>query len=151
MAEEVKGTETRNQETKKGNKKVVFGGIALVAIIAVLAVVYLNFRQKSVEGAKSITIEVFDNEQKSTTYDIHTDVEYLRQAMEETDGIEFTGTESDHGMMVESVNGVIADYNADGAYWSFYVNGGYCNYGIDTQPVNDGDAFQIKYEVSAVE
>ena len=48
-------------------------------------------------------------------------------------------------MMVDTVNGVRADYEADGAYWSFCVNGEYCNYGIDTQPVEDGDVFSIVY------
>lgn len=67
--------------------------------------------------------------------------------MEEADGLEFSGTESEYGLMVETVNGVTADFNVDGAYWSFYVNGTYCNYGVDSQPVEDGDAFQIKYEV----
>ena len=32
-----------------------------------------------------------------------------------------------------------------GAYWGFSVNGQYCNYGIDEQPVEDGDAFVIAY------
>lgn len=151
MEKEVKGTTKASQKTGKGSRKVIFGLIALVAVIAVLAVVYINFGPKPVEGAKSITIEVVDNEQKSIIYDVQTDAEYLRQAMEETDGLEFTGTEGDYGIMVESVNGVIADFSVDSAYWSFYVNGEYCNYGLDTQPVNDKDAFQIKYEVSVSE
>ena len=36
-------------------------------------------------------------------------------------------------------------------YWSFYVNDEYCNYGIDSQPVHDGDKFRIEYTVSATE
>ena len=47
--------------------------------------------------------------------------------------------------MINTVNGETADFNTDGAYWSFYVNGEYCNYGISEQPVEDGDAFQIIY------
>ena len=43
------------------------------------------------------------------------------------------------------VNGVKADYTADGAYWAFFVNGEYCNYGIEEQPVLDGDVFSIVY------
>ena len=46
------------------------------------------------------------------------------------------------------VNGLRADYDEDGAYWSFYVNDEYCNYSIDEQPVNDGDSFAIKYELA---
>ncbi len=132
-------------ENKKMNKKVVIGIAALVAAAALLAVVFFVFREKPMEGSKAITIEVVDNEQKETVYDVKTDAEYLRQAMEEAEGLEFSGTESEYGLMVITVNGVTADYNVNGAYWSFYVNGEYCNYGIDTQPVLDGDAFRIVY------
>lgn len=132
-------------ENKKTNRKAVIGIVALAAAVALLAVVFFVFREKPVEGSKAITIEVVDNEQKSVTYDVKTDAEYLRQAMGEAKGLEFSGTESEYGLMVTTINGITADYNVNGAYWSFYVNGGYCNYGIDTQPILDGDAFRIEY------
>lgn len=140
-----------NQEKKQSNKKVLIGAAALIAVAVVLAVVFFVFREKPVQGHKSITIEVIDNAQSSTVYEVHTDAEYLRQAMEEAKGLEFSGTESEYGLMVETVNGVTPDYSVDGAYWSFYVNGAYCNYGVDSQPVEDGDAFVIKYEVYIAE
>jgi hypothetical protein len=132
-------------DTKKTNRKLIIGITALVLLIVVFAAVFLLFRPKTVQGAKSITIEVVDNNAASTIYDLHTDAEYLRQAMEQAEGLEFSGTESEYGMMVETVNGVTADWNVDQSYWGFYVNGDYCNYGIDTQPVVDGDAFKIVY------
>lgn len=134
-------------EGKKSNKKIIIGIIALIAVIAVLAAVYFIFREKPVEGSKSITIEVVNQSSESENYQLKTDAEYLRQAMEETEDLTFSGTESEYGMMVETVNGETADYNADGAYWAFYVNGEYCMYGIDSQPVEDGDAFSIVYTV----
>lgn len=134
-------------ETKKLNKKVIIGVVVLAALIVVLAVVYNIFREKSVEGSKSITIEVVNQSSESENYQLNTDAEYLRQAMEEADGLTFSGTESEYGLMVETVNGVTADYNVDGAYWAFYVNGEYCMYGVDSQPVEDGDAFSIIYTV----
>lgn len=140
-----------NQEKKQSNKKVLIGAAALIAVVAVLAVVFFVFREKPVQGHKNITIEVIDNTQSSTVYEVHTDAEYLRQAMEEARGLEFSGTESEYGLMIETVNGVTPDYSVDGAYWSFYVNGDYCNYGVDSQPIEDGDAFVIKYEVYAAE
>lgn len=133
------------RDSKKTNKKLVIGVVVLVLLVALFAVLFLLFKPEAVPGAKSITIEVVDNETNSTMYDVQTDAEYLRQAMEEAEGLEFSGTESEYGMMVETVNGVTADYNVDQSYWGFYVNGEYCNYGIDTQPVMDGDAFQIVY------
>ncbi len=131
--------------SKAGNKKIIIGVAALAALIALFAILYAVFREKPVEGSKSITIEVVDKEEKSTNYQLKTDAEYLRQAMEEADGLTFSGPEGEYGMMVDTVNGVRADYNEDNAYWSFYVNGEYCNYGIDVQPVEDGDAFSIVY------
>lgn len=126
------------------NKKIL-GGILGVVLIAALIFVYATFREKPVEGSKAITIEVINEDKQSTKYDVNTDAEFLQQAMEEAEGLEFSGTEGDFGMMVDTVNGVTADYNTNGAYWAFFVNGGYCNYGISEQPVEDGDAFQIVY------
>lgn len=135
------------------NKKVRIGiGVGcLVVLLAVLAVVYSVFGAKPVAGTKDITIEVVSKEAESTLYELSTDAEFLRQAMEEADGLTFSGAESEYGMMVDTVNGETADYSVDGSYWSFYVNEEYCNYGIDSQPVLDGDAFQIVYTTNTAE
>ncbi len=132
-------------EVKKKDKKLLIGLAVLAALIAVFAILFFMFRPGTTQGAKSITIEVVDNHGDSTMYDVRTDAEYLRQAMEEAQGLEFSGSESEYGMMVDTVNGVTADWNVDQSYWGFFVNGEYCNYGIETQPVTDGDAFQIIY------
>ena len=133
------------ENEKKSSRKIVLGVGALALVIVLLAVVYSVFREKPVEGSKSVTIEVTGLESEKTEYKLKTDAEYLRQAMEEAEGLTFSGQESEYGMMVDTVNGLTADYNVDGAYWSFYVNGEYCNYGIETQPVEDGDVFSIVY------
>lgn len=132
-------------DTKKTNKKILFGILALAAVIAVLAAVYFAFREKPVSGSKSVTIEVVNKARETTSYEVKTDAEYLRQAMEEAEGLTFSGTEGEFGMVVDTVNGETANFNTDGAYWAFYVNEEYCNYGIDTQPVMDGDTFTITY------
>lgn len=133
---------------KKMNKKLLLGAGILVALIAVFAVVFALFSAKPAEGSKAITIEVVNKAQDSTVYELKTDAEFLRQAMDEAEGLTYDGSESEYGMMVSTVNGEVADYNVDQSYWGFYVNGEYCNYGIDTQPVYDGDAFQIVYTIS---
>ena len=110
-----------------------------------MAWVYFNFSEKPVPGSKAITIEVINQAEEVTVYNIKTDAEYLRQAMQEAEGLTFVGVEGPYGLMVTTVNDETADYNVNGAYWSFIVNGQYCNYGIDQQPVNDQDIFQIIY------
>lgn len=134
-------TKTTNN---KSSKKWVAGIICLVLVIGVLFGVYKMFGAKTTQGAKSITIEVIDDSKNNTSYSLNTDAEYLRQAMDEAD-LTYSGEESDYGMMVDTINGIRADYTLDNAYWSFYVNDEYCNYGIDTQPVADGDTFKIEY------
>lgn len=137
-------TKEREEENVK-NKKLLGVGI-LVILIAVFAIAYGAFREKPVEGSKSITIEVINQAEESKEYKVQTDAKYLRQAMEEAEGLEFDGQESEeYGMMVEVVNGESAVYDKDGAFWSFRVNGEDCMNGIDSQPVEDGDAFQIVY------
>lgn len=132
------------KETKNG-KKIVAAAAVLTAAAVILGVIYANFRPKPAAGAKELTIEVVDNAGESVIYTVQTDAEFLRQAIEETEGLTVEGTESEYGLMVDTVNGLGADYTADGAYWAFFVDGAYCEYGIDTQPVSDGQAYQIVY------
>lgn len=131
---------------RTGNgRKVALAAVILIAVAVVFGVIYMNFGPKTTQGAKQITVEVVDDAGNSQSYTTRTDAEYLRQALEEIEGLVVEGTESDYGLMVETVNGVTADYSADGAYWAFYVNDEYCNYGVDTQPVEDGQEYRIVY------
>lgn len=134
-------------EKKTNTKKIVAGVLGLAVLIAVCAFAYVKFKPQVVAGAKTVVIEVVDDEGTSVEYEVHTDAEYLLEAMEDAEGLEFDGEDGDYGFTVYTVNDVTADFNTDGAYWSFYLNNEYCNYGVSEQPVNDGDEFMIKYEV----
>lgn len=137
------------ETTKKSNgKKIALAVAVLAVVVAVFAIVYVNFKPKAVEGAKTVTIEVVDNNETSTVYEVHTDAEFFQQAMDEADGLTYGGTESEYGLMVDTINDIRADYTEDGAYWAFYVNGEYCMYGIAEQPVLDGEAYQIVYTLA---
>lgn len=138
---EVTETKVKNNGKKNG----VAVGAFVVAVVLIATVVIFFFSAKGTAGKKDITIEVVNSAESSVVYDVSTEAEFLRGAMDEADGLEYSGEEGDYGLMVKTVNGELADYDTNGAYWSFYVNGEYCNYGIDSQPVNDGDQFQIVY------
>ncbi len=92
-----------------------------------------------------LLINVIDDNNEKSVYEIKTNAEYLRQALDDADGITYSGDEGEFGLMITEINGVVADYNIDQSYWAFYVNGEYCNYGVDEQPVLDGDIFSIEY------
>lgn len=127
------------------DKKKLLWVLIPVVLIAVLAVVFLVFKPGTTAGSKNVTINVVDDDGNTTTYTVKTDAEFLRQAMDEADGLTYSGDESEYGLMITEVNGVVADYNVDQSYWAFYVNGEYCNYGVDSQPVADKDSFSIEY------
>ena len=138
-------------EKKQMNKKALIGVAILIVVVAAMGIIYSVFKEKPVEGSKAITIEVVNSKQESEIYELKTDAMYLEQAMEEAKGLEYDGYESEFGFTVTTVNGEVADFTVDSSYWSFYVNDEYCNYGISEQPVEDGDAFKIIYEVYVAE
>lgn len=119
--------------------------VVAFAIIAMLFI-YAKNKPEVTEGTKSIGITVIDNEGGENQYFIGTDAQYLREVMDELSEKDFTysGEEGSYGYYVDTINGIKVDNKT--AYWGFYVNGEYCLYGIDSQPVNDGDVFEIVYE-----
>ena len=129
----------------KKNLGRILAAAAFVLLIAALAFVYVTFGEKAVSGSKSVTLEVISSAAEKTIYTLKTDAEYLSEAMDAAEGLTYTAEEGPYGLSVSSVNGETADFNADGAYWGFFVNGEYCNYGISQQPVHDGDVFTIAY------
>ena len=133
------------------NKKLIGGIVALVVVIAALIVVWKVASPKPETGTKAYTIVVADPDGKETKYTGKTDAEYLHGLMDELakkdKTFTFDGEDSDYGFTVMKVNGIEADFNNGGAYWAIYVNGEYGNYGVDQQPVADGDEFKFAYEV----
>ena len=123
------------------NKKLILASVAAVLVLAALVAVWLVFGAGTSQGSKSVTIEVVNKAGVTTTYNVRTDAEYLRGVMDEADGLTFV----EENGMVMSVNGERADYTLDKAYWAFYIGEAYCNYGINDQPVADGDVFRIVY------
>ena len=150
MTENTAGT-TNNKTKHKISLLLV---CLLLAAAAVLALVFHFASAKNVQkGSKECSLTVTDDSGTSKTYECSTDAEYLRQLMDElsadqTQEFSYEGSEGQYGLFINTVNGLTADYDKDHAYWAIYVDGEYAQNGADTQPVNDGDKFELKYEVS---
>lgn len=130
----------------KSGSKYLKGLILFLVLIAVLIGVYVWQKPQTTEDEKDIGITVIDDTGKEVQYFDNTNAEYLRTVLDELEeqGFSYSGDESTFGYYIDTVNGVKADNIT--AYWAFYVNGDYCGYGVDNQPVNDGDMFEIIYE-----
>lgn len=126
-------------------------GMIVVILIIVLVAAYFIFGSKANgQGIiKNITITVTDDTGTNTVYECETDAEYLIDAVNEINSLDIQGQEGAYGLFIYSINGVTADYSVDQSYWAIYVNGEYGNYGIDAQPVADGDEYSFVYEISA--
>lgn len=134
------------QNTQHKKSKAPIGvAVVLFAVLIVMSLAFSLFSPQTAEGDKTIVIQVVDDGGVLRAYETHTDAEFLRQAMEETDGLTFDGNESQYGLMILTVNGLTADWDADHAWWSIYVNDERANYGIDSLPVADGDVFRLQY------
>ena len=98
------------------------------------------------EGSKSFDLTIVDKEGFSYLYQIHTDEEFVGFALIAHELIE--GEEGPYGMYIKSVLGQVLDYETDGMYWSFYVNGEYAMTGVDQTPILEGEQYMLKAEAA---
>lgn len=96
------------------------------------------------EGNTVFPFTVVDGDGNETQFEIHTDKETVGEALEELNLI--AGDESEYGLYVKTVNGITADYDADGVYWAFYVNGEYASAGVDSTRIAEGESYSFKVE-----
>ncbi|MCI8514900.1 MAG: DUF4430 domain-containing protein [Lachnospiraceae bacterium] len=105
--------------------------------------------QKTVLGEGNVIFDliVADSEGEETSFEIRTDKETVGEALQELELID--GDESEYGLFVKSVNGITADYDEDGVYWAFYVNGEYAQSGVDQTPITEGAQYALRIEKGA--
>jgi hypothetical protein len=51
-------------------------------------------------------------------------------------------------MYIKSVLGQTLDYETDGMYWAFYVNGEYALTGVDQTPIQPDTGYMLKAEAA---
>ena len=94
-------------------------------------------------GATSFAFSVTYADGAVDEFVINTDKTTLGDALLEVGLI--SGSESEYGLMVDTVNGVKADYNTDGAYWALYIGSDYATTGVDQTEITAGAAYSFVY------
>ena len=74
-----------------------------------------------------------------TVYEIHTNEKTVGAALLALDLI--GGEEGPYGIYVKTVGGVTLDYDKDGKYWAFYVDGAYAMSGVDVTDITSGATY----------
>lgn len=75
-----------------------------------------NFSVKAPDGTESY-------------FEIRTDKSTVGEALLELGVID--GEQGPYGLYVKTVDGITLDYDKDGKYWAFYINGTYAMSGVD--------------------
>lgn len=120
------------------------GGDATTTTVATTTTTAQDAGNVKGEGATVFTFTVTDIDGKETAYEIHTDKTTVGEALLELGLI--AGEQGDYGLYVKTVDGVTLDYDTDGKYWAFYIDGEYAMTGVDATTVTAGTSYAFKAE-----
>ena len=115
----------------------------ILALVMVFALTACAAKKEAPSDAVSFTVVVTDLEGKETAFAYTSAAASVGEALVAEGLIE--GHETEYGLYIDTVNGITADWEKDNAYWCIYVNDEMGNYGVSSQPVNDGDTFRFEY------
>lgn len=96
------------------------------------------------EGETEFIFTVTDIDGKETKFQIHTDKKTVGDALIELNLI--AGEDGPYGIYVKTVNGDTYDYDKDGKYWAFYINGEYGATGVELTDITEGATYSFKVE-----
>ena len=117
----------------------------ILVLITLISLTACGAPDAEAEGPKvSFTLIIVDDQGNETTKTIETTRTIVGDALLDEGLIE--GEEGDYGMFITKVNGIYADYNETGTYWSFYIDGEYAMTGIDQTDIVDGATYMLKVE-----
>ena len=96
------------------------------------------------EGSKTFQMEVTDADGKVVKFTVKSDADTVGEALLALGVI--AGEDGQYGLYVKSVNGITADYDKDGSWWGFYVDGVTASAGVDSTDITDGSTYGFKVE-----
>ncbi len=96
------------------------------------------------KGEKNFIFTVADTDGNEEVFSIFTDKKTVGDALKEYKLID--GEEGQFGLYVKTVNSISYDYDKDGKYWAFYVDGEYASTGVDKTEIKNGCSYMFKAE-----
>ena len=130
--------------TKNLSKRLILIFLAAV-IVAAMAFTFSSCgdKNKGDTGSKTITVDVVDDQGEKTTFTIVTSEEKLAGALLQEKLVE--GEDGGYGFYITTVNGLVADYEKDGAYWALQKDGELLMTGASDTAISDGDHYELVY------
>ena len=96
------------------------------------------------EGETEFIFKVVTKSGEEKTFTVRTDKTIVGEALQEVGLIE--GEDSQYGLYVKVVDGERVEWDTDGKYWAFYVDGVYALKGVDSTEIEAGKIYCFKAE-----
>ncbi len=94
------------------------------------------------EGNTEFTFKVVDMDGNETVFTVKTDETTVGAALLNAGLI--AGDDTEYGLYVKTVNGVVADYDVDQTFWGFYIDDEFASTGVDSTNINPGSVYTFK-------
>ena len=94
------------------------------------------------EGSVEFPLTITDADGVSLQITVKTDEATVGDALVKLGLI--AGEETQYGLYMKTVNGITLDYEQDGMYWGFYIDGGYAVTGVDMTEIAAGSSYELK-------
>ena len=123
----------------------VFTLVALIAVMACSLVACGGTGEEKRGEEITITVAVVNKAGETTELQITTTATNLADALIEAGMVE--GYTDTYGFTITSVNGEVADFNVDSAYWGLSKDGEYLMTGASGTTIADGEHYELTYTV----
>ncbi len=94
------------------------------------------------EGGTEFPLTITDADGVSIQITVKTDETTVGGALVKLGLI--AGDDTEYGLYMKTVNGITLDYEQDGLYWAFYIDGAYAVTGVDMTDIAAGSAYELK-------
>lgn len=132
-----------------------FRSVLSLVLVAAMVLMFAGCGQKTQEPEtpqnqqevqeKSFVFEVVELDGSKKEFTVkYDDEKTVGEALVEEKLI--SGSDSQYGLMVDTVNGQKYTYDDDKVYWAFYIDGEYAMTGVDSTPIEDGKVYCFKAE-----
>lgn len=131
-------------EQKKSKKGIIIALAALVVVLVAVLAIYFTTRTATLEGAKTITVEVIHKDGSTKEFALKTDEEYLGDALVEGKVVE--DNQGDLGLYILTADGeTVNEVNQE--WWNLTKDGEALTVGASTQPIADGEHYELVFTV----
>lgn len=119
----------------------------LILALMMLALTFLFAACGSKEAEKkyTITVIVVNDKAEEKTFTVKTDRENLADAL--LDEKLVAGSDSEWGLVIDTVDGLKADYSVDQSWWALYEDGKMSEVGASSLQLKDGGVYKLVYTV----